>query len=83
LTRVAGAAAAVPEDAWHEIVAMRFDASASQRFWSARGLVMPLGGGGRDLQIRAAGQLDRESINLVFLIQTLSNVNACDQRFQT
>lgn len=41
LTRVAGAAAAVPQDAPREIVAMRTDASASQR-WSARGLVMPL-----------------------------------------
>jgi hypothetical protein len=39
LTRAAGAAAAVPQDASHEIVAMRIDACASQR-WSARGLVM-------------------------------------------
>jgi hypothetical protein len=45
LTRVAGAVAAVPEDASHEIVAIRIDASKSQR-WSARGLVMPRGGGG-------------------------------------
>jgi hypothetical protein len=53
LTRVAGAAAAVPEEACHEIASMRINASVSQRFWSARGLVMPLGGGGRDLQASA------------------------------
>jgi hypothetical protein len=52
LNRAAGAAAAAPEDASHEIVAMRIDASASQR-WSARRLVMPRGGGDRDLRASA------------------------------